>query len=134
MLHGLVEDFVRPSAPKDSPLWWALTMFAVFFAITWAMLRGLEKSGACIRLRRCGGRRDAGSVCSSRIPPSRSDRCCVACCRPAVGESEDPDEGKADFRFVAITRDVAATHLVAVELNIGLRDAMKLRPEVATVN
>jgi hypothetical protein len=41
---------VRPYAPKDSPLWWALAMFAVFFAITWAMLRGLEKSGTYIRL------------------------------------------------------------------------------------
>jgi predicted acyltransferase len=50
VLHGLVEDFVRPYAPKDSPLWWALAMFAVFFAITWAMLRGLERQGLFVRL------------------------------------------------------------------------------------
>jgi hypothetical protein len=41
---------VRPYAPKDSPLWWALAMFAVFFAITWAMLRGMERQGLFVRL------------------------------------------------------------------------------------
>ena len=50
VLHGLVEDFVKPYAPEDSPLWWAMGMFAVFFAITWAFVRGLEKSGTYIRL------------------------------------------------------------------------------------
>ncbi len=50
VLHGLVEDFVKPYAPDDSPLWWALLMFVIFFTITWALVRGLEKSGTYIRL------------------------------------------------------------------------------------
>jgi len=50
VLHGLVEDLVRPYAPNDSPLWWALAMFAVFFAITWSMLRGMERQGLFVRL------------------------------------------------------------------------------------
>jgi len=50
VLHGLVEDFVDPYAPKDSPLWWAFAMFAVFFAITWAFVRGMERQGLYVRL------------------------------------------------------------------------------------
>ena len=50
VLHGLVEDFVDPYAPKDSPLWWAFATFAVFFAITWAFVRGMERQGLFVRL------------------------------------------------------------------------------------
>lgn len=50
VLHMLVEDAVKPFAPKDSPLYWALAMFAVFFTIVWAMMRSLEKNGVYIKL------------------------------------------------------------------------------------
>lgn len=50
VLHMLVEDAVKPFAPRDSPLYWALAMFAVFFAIVWAMMRSLEKNGVYIKL------------------------------------------------------------------------------------
>ena len=50
LLHGLVEDLVVPYAPKDSPLFWALSQFAVCFAIQREFVRGLVKSGNCVRL------------------------------------------------------------------------------------
>lgn len=50
VLHMLVADAVKPFAPKDSPLYWSLATFAVFFAIVWAMLRSLEKNGVYIKL------------------------------------------------------------------------------------
>lgn len=50
VLHGLVEDFVDPFVPKDAPLWWWAVGCSVFFAITWAMLRGMEKQGLFVRL------------------------------------------------------------------------------------
>lgn len=50
VLHMLVSDAVKPFAPRDSPLYWAMAMFAVFFAIVWAMLRSLERNGVYIKL------------------------------------------------------------------------------------
>lgn len=50
IIHGLVEDAVKPYAPKDSPLAWALFTFAVFFGITWLFLRSLEKNKLFLRL------------------------------------------------------------------------------------
>jgi hypothetical protein len=46
----LVEDAVKPFAPKDSPLAWALFSFAVFFGITWLFLRSMEKNKLFLRL------------------------------------------------------------------------------------
>jgi hypothetical protein len=46
----LVEDAVKPFAPKDSPLAWALFTFLVFFTITWLFLRSLERNNTYIRL------------------------------------------------------------------------------------
>ncbi|MBM3735827.1 MAG: DUF1624 domain-containing protein [Acidobacteria bacterium] len=50
ILHGLVSDVVRPFAPRDSPGWYVALAFAVFFGITWAMVRSLEKQRIFIRL------------------------------------------------------------------------------------
>lgn len=50
VLHGLVEDFVDPFVPKDAPLWWVGVGFAVYFAVTWAMLRGMERQRLFVRL------------------------------------------------------------------------------------
>jgi len=50
VLHMLVEDAVKPFAPKDSPLWWAVASFLLFFLIVWAMLRSLEKQGLYLKL------------------------------------------------------------------------------------
>ena len=50
VLHMLVEDAVKPFAPKDSPLAWALFTFLLFFSITWLFLRSLERNKIFIRL------------------------------------------------------------------------------------
>ena len=50
VLHMLVEDAVKPFAPKDSPLAWALFTFLIFFSITWLFLRSLERNKIFIRL------------------------------------------------------------------------------------
>jgi predicted acyltransferase len=50
VLHMPVEDAVKPFAPRDSPLYWALAMFALFFTIVWAMMRSLEKNNVYIKL------------------------------------------------------------------------------------
>lgn len=50
VLHMLVEGAVKPFAPKDSPLYWGAAMFAVFFAMVWAMMRSLEKNNVYIKL------------------------------------------------------------------------------------
>ena len=50
VLHMLVEDAVKPYAPKDSPLAWVAFAFVVFFGVTWAMLRSLERNGVFIKL------------------------------------------------------------------------------------
>jgi len=50
VLHMMVDDAVKPFAPKDSPLPWALLMFLLYFGITWLFLRSLERSKIFIRL------------------------------------------------------------------------------------
>ncbi len=50
VLHGLVSDLVKPFAPKDAPEWYVAAALAVFFAITWAMIRSLEKNNVYIKL------------------------------------------------------------------------------------
>jgi fucose 4-O-acetylase-like acetyltransferase len=49
-LHGLVDRAVKSFMPQDSPEWYVWTGFAVFFWITWLMLRALEKRGIYIKL------------------------------------------------------------------------------------
>lgn len=50
VLHMLVDDAVKPFAPKDSPLPWALFAFAIYFTITWLFLRSLERNNTFLRL------------------------------------------------------------------------------------
>jgi predicted acyltransferase len=50
ILHMLVDDAVKPFAPKDSPLAWALFSFVIFFTITWLFLRSLERNNTFLRL------------------------------------------------------------------------------------
>ena len=50
VLHMLVEDAVKPFAPKDSPLYWALFTFLIFFGITWLFLRSMERNNIIIRI------------------------------------------------------------------------------------
>jgi hypothetical protein len=50
IIHGMVEAFVKPYSPKDAPLWFALSSFGVFFAITYLFLRYMEKHKMYLRL------------------------------------------------------------------------------------
>ncbi len=50
IIHGLVENLVQPWVPKDSPWWFALVGFGIFFGITYLFTRYLEKNGIFLRL------------------------------------------------------------------------------------
>ncbi len=50
VIHDLVDNAVKPFAPKDAPLWYVLAAFAAFFAICYVFLRYLEKNRLYLRL------------------------------------------------------------------------------------
>lgn len=50
VIHYPVEQMVRQVVPRDSPVWWASLGLAVFFAITWMIVRYLDHSRITIRL------------------------------------------------------------------------------------
>jgi hypothetical protein len=50
VIHDLVMAAVKPIVPKDAPLWFVLGGLAVFFAISYVLVRSLEKGGIHIKL------------------------------------------------------------------------------------
>jgi len=50
LIHMWVSAAVEPFGPKDSPLWWALSLFAVFFGLTFLFVRYLNRHGMFLRL------------------------------------------------------------------------------------
>jgi peptidoglycan/LPS O-acetylase OafA/YrhL len=50
LIHGVVDEFVRPFVPRDAPLWYLMAGFALYFGITYVFLRSLEKRGLFLRL------------------------------------------------------------------------------------
>jgi hypothetical protein len=50
LIHMAVDDAIKPFAPKDSPAWYVLLLFALFLAITWLFVRYLEKRQLYLRL------------------------------------------------------------------------------------
>jgi predicted acyltransferase len=46
----IVFAFIKPYAPADSPIWYALCATALAFAITYLFMRHLEKDGAYLKL------------------------------------------------------------------------------------
>jgi predicted acyltransferase len=50
IIGGLVEEALKPFGPKDAPLWYVLTLLALFLTICWLLLRHLEKNRLFLRL------------------------------------------------------------------------------------
>jgi predicted acyltransferase len=50
IIHDLVIDALRPYTPKDSPLWYVLITFGLFFGITYLFLWYLERNRIYLRL------------------------------------------------------------------------------------
>ena len=50
LLHMWVDDFVKPFAPRDSPLWWALGSFLIFFYLTYRLVKYLNDRQMFLRL------------------------------------------------------------------------------------
>jgi predicted acyltransferase len=50
IIHSIVSHAVQPFAPPDSPLYWMVLAFALYFGITWLFLRGLDKQKIYLRM------------------------------------------------------------------------------------
>lgn len=50
ILHGFIAHHIAKLAPKDAPLWMVLTVFTLFFTLTWLTMRQLEKKGIYLKL------------------------------------------------------------------------------------
>ena len=50
VLHDITGDTVRHFMPKDAPAWYMFAGFALFFYLTWLILRSLEKNRIYIKL------------------------------------------------------------------------------------
>jgi predicted acyltransferase len=50
LVHLWLDDFVKPFAPRDAPLWWVAIAFAVFFGGTVGMVAFLNRRGLFLRL------------------------------------------------------------------------------------
>jgi predicted acyltransferase len=50
ILHDLIGDAIRPFAPSDSPIYWVVFVFSLYFAITWLFLRGLDRQKIYLRM------------------------------------------------------------------------------------
>ncbi len=50
ILHGMVASAVRPYLPRDAPLWYAIAGTLLYFAISWGLIRYLEKNRIFLKL------------------------------------------------------------------------------------
>jgi hypothetical protein len=49
-MHSLVAEAVKPYVPRDAPAWYLAAGFALYFAITYVFVRGLEKDRVFVKL------------------------------------------------------------------------------------
>ncbi len=50
LIHDLVDEAIKPFAPKDAPLWYGLALFALFLGICYLFTRHLERNRLYLRL------------------------------------------------------------------------------------
>lgn len=50
LIHSLVDDAIKPYAPKNAPLWFVLAAFALFLAVCYLFVRHLENNQIFLRL------------------------------------------------------------------------------------
>jgi hypothetical protein len=50
IIHGMVDEAIKPFVPKDAPVWYVLAALAVFLGICYLFLRYLEKHKLFLRL------------------------------------------------------------------------------------
>ena len=50
LIHLALDNFVKPFAPRDAPLWWVAVTFAIFFGGTVATVAWLNRRGLFLRL------------------------------------------------------------------------------------
>jgi hypothetical protein len=50
VVHEVVDKAIKIYAPKDSPFWWVILSFAMFFGITYLFVRSLEKQRIYLRM------------------------------------------------------------------------------------
>jgi predicted acyltransferase len=50
IIHDIVAEAIHPFTPSDSPLYWVVFAFALYFGITWLFLRGLDKQKIYLRM------------------------------------------------------------------------------------
>jgi nucleoid-associated protein YgaU len=50
VIHKITEHTIHTLVPRDSPIWFCMVGFGVFFLITYLLVRGLEKQNIYIRM------------------------------------------------------------------------------------
>ena len=50
VLHGLIDDAMKPYTPKDAPLWFVVLAVAVFLSVCYLFLRYFEKHELFLKL------------------------------------------------------------------------------------
>ena len=50
LIHDLVIEAMRPYTPRDSPIWFAISTFALFLGVCYVFVRYLEKNSIFLRL------------------------------------------------------------------------------------
>jgi len=50
LVHIALDNFVKPFAPRDAPLWWVLVTLGIFFGATLATVAWLNRRGLFLRL------------------------------------------------------------------------------------
>jgi predicted acyltransferase len=50
IIHGMIDEAMKPFAPKDAPLWYVLVSLGLFLAICYLFLRYLERHRLFLRL------------------------------------------------------------------------------------